>query len=134
MLLAGGFPLVSAAVVVVLISLYLKWLRVLKSINVLPSLKLKWYNFLGHMTVLYFGRILPSDTYISPHIRDFDILCGYSQLYSSNGLSFIWFTFLEVTVCKADIVEVFLNNSKEIKKGWHYEMLRPWLGNGLLLR
>ncbi|GIX99690.1 cytochrome P450 4V2 [Caerostris darwini] len=134
MLLAGGFPLVSAAVlVVVVLALYLKWLRVLNIISVLPSLKLKWYNFLGHMTVLYFGRTLHPDTHISPHIRDFHILCGYNQLYARNGLSSIWFTFLEVTVCRADMVEVILTNSKEIKKGWHYEMLRPWLGNGLLL-
>ncbi|XP_055947672.1 cytochrome P450 4V2-like isoform X2 [Argiope bruennichi] len=59
-------------------------------------------------------------------------MCGHHHLFSHEGLSSTWYLFHEITIFKADVVELILNSSKEIKKAWFYKFIEPWLGRGVL--
>ncbi|CAL1279534.1 unnamed protein product [Larinioides sclopetarius] len=107
------------------------WFHLLNTVHSLPCLKLKFYHALGHATLLFSHRLKKTQN-VSPHVRDFEVMCGYHHLFLREGLSSAWFLFHEVTVFKADVVELILSDNRESKKAWFYKMMEPWLGSGLL--
>ncbi|KAF8763959.1 Cytochrome P450 4V2 like protein [Argiope bruennichi] len=50
---------------------------------------------------------------VSSHVRDFEVMCGHHYLFSHEGLSSTWYLFHEITIFKADVVElVEIGNGK----------------------
>ncbi|GIX83786.1 cytochrome P450 4V2 [Caerostris extrusa] len=130
----GIYVLITTSLFLLLcyyIKIYVSTRRLVKYANKLPALKLRFYHLLGHVSLLLAQR-RHQQMDISPHIYDFQHLLGYNLLFSKGNLSNIWQIYYPfVCVFKADSVEVF-NHSTELKKAWFYELLHPWIGQGLL--
>ncbi|GFV34457.1 cytochrome P450 4V2 [Trichonephila clavipes] len=130
----------SFLLTVVILSLLLYFIRfyigtrhVVKYANKLPSLKLRFYHILGHVSLLFPHRFNKRNIDISPHVYDLLALIGYNSLFLKNKISNIWQIYYPfVSIYHADTVEVVLNHSTELKKAWFYELLHPWIGTGLL--
>lgn len=60
-------------------------------------------------------------------------LLGHTFIYKDKPLFRLWFG-QEPVICvwKPEIVEAVLNDSFLLEKSYHYDFIRPWLGNGLL--
>lgn len=58
---------------------------------------------------------------------------GHTLIYKDEALFRLWLG-QEPVVCvwKPEMVELVLNDSFLLEKSYHYDFLRPWLGNGLL--
>lgn len=58
---------------------------------------------------------------------------GHTFIYKDEPLFRLWLG-QEPVVCvwKPEMVELVLNDSFLLEKSYHYDFLRPWLGNGLL--
>lgn len=60
-------------------------------------------------------------------------LLGHTVIYQDNDLFRVWLG-REPVVCvwKPEIVEKVLGDNNLLEKSYHYDFLKPWLGNGLL--
>lgn len=74
----------------------------------------------------------------SQHAADFytsqiQSVLGHTVIYKNEPLFRLWVG-QEPVICvwKPEIVESVLNDSFLLEKSYHYDFLRPWLGNGLL--
>jgi len=58
---------------------------------------------------------------------------GHTFIYKDEALFRLWIG-QEPVICvwKPEMVEIVLNDSFLLEKSYHYDFLRPWLGNGLL--
>ncbi|KAL3200348.1 hypothetical protein MRX96_013297, partial [Rhipicephalus microplus] len=68
---------------------------------------------------------------ISTHL--FQVAFGFSRIYKNHGM----FRFYDAThpvlvLFKAEAVEELLTSNTVLKKGHEYELIKPWLGTGLL--
>lgn len=60
-------------------------------------------------------------------------LLGQTFIYKDKPLFRLWFG-QEPVICvwKPEVVEAVLNDNFLLEKSYHYDFIRPWLGNGLL--
>ncbi|GFR06512.1 cytochrome P450 4V2 [Trichonephila clavata] len=124
---------VILSLILYFIRFYIGTRHVVKYANKLPSLKLRFYHILGHVSLLFPHRLNKRNIDISPHVYDLLALIGYNSMFLKNKISNIWQIYYPfISIYHADTVEVVLNHSTELKKAWFYELLHPWIGTGLL--
>ncbi|XP_055947713.1 cytochrome P450 4c3-like [Argiope bruennichi] len=113
---------------------YLPRRHMVQHANLLPSMKLKFYHVLGHVSLVWAQRRWKKKLNgYNPHVYDFIALTGFNKVFSKNGISNIWqIHYPFVSVFQADAVEAILNHSTELKKAWFYDLLHPFIGHGLL--
>jgi len=81
--------------------------------------------FLGHVPIT------------KPDVEGFvDQIMGVAVLYPDHPrmVTFWAGTLPSVMLYSADLAEAIISNPSHVNKGMFYEMLRPWLGYGLLTR
>ncbi|XP_035221744.1 cytochrome P450 4V2-like [Stegodyphus dumicola] len=114
-----------------LLGVYLRRRRLVKIVNKLPALRLRFYWIFGHIHILLAWRF--RKTQVSPHVYDLLAFNGYMQIFRKENVTNLWQFYIPfITVYKADSVEMILNHSTQLKKAWFYDLLHPWLGLGLL--
>lgn len=97
------------------------------------KLRIKLVNVPSPRSQILLGHVL----IIKPDIEGFiDQLMGMTQLYPENPrMVLFWIGPIPtLMVYSARLVESLFNNNNHLNKGMSYDMLRPWLGNGLLTK
>ncbi|KFM65254.1 Cytochrome P450 4V2, partial [Stegodyphus mimosarum] len=114
-----------------LIGVYLRRRHLVKIVNKLPALRLRFYWIFGHIHIVLAWRFRKTE--VSPHVHDLLAFNGYTQIFRKENVVNLWQFYIPfITVYKADSVEMILNHSTQLKKAWFYDLLHPWLGLGLL--
>lgn len=117
-------PLITFFIFMFLFTLIVKWYvkRAERSmlINAVPGIKS--YPIIG-TTYMFFGV----------HRNDlFEVIRKEALQHPYISRSWLG-PFPEVTIRKAEYIEKVISSSKNLEKSFGYEMLKPWLGEGLLL-
>lgn len=113
-----------------------KYLAFRKQIDFLPGPKtvnLLLGNIPTSVLNLFFAKGDSKNNADEFYTSQIQSLIGHTFIYDNEPLFRLWLG-QEPVICvwKAEVVEAVLNDSFLLEKSYHYDFLRPWLGNGLL--
>lgn len=129
--------LVVIALVDVTVRKLVRFISFRKQINQLPGPP-TLNPLLGNIPASVLSLLVNTSKNNSKQANDFytsqiQSLLGHTFIYKDKPLFRLWFG-QEPVICvwKPEIVEAVLNDSFLLEKSYHYDFIRPWLGNGLL--
>lgn len=139
LLRVAGITLIVVILADLLAKKLIKYLQFRKKLNELPGPDVV-NPILGNIPSSVLGLIAnggnserskeAADQFYTSQIQS---VLGHTLIYKEEPLFRLWLG-QEPVVCvwKPEIVELVLNDSFLLEKSYHYDFLRPWLGNGLL--
>lgn len=135
--------LITIASIVLANYLFKKWLqdrRFRAQIDLLPGPPTHG-RLLGNIPSKVLSLVLPEFLQVDTssnladefYLSQIQSLCGHTLIYQKEPIFRIWIG-QEPVICvwKAETMEQVLSDNFLLEKSYHYDFLRPWLGDGLL--
>lgn len=130
---------VSLVVMLVVDMIVKKWLKskqFRRKVDSLPGPPAS-NRILGNIPANVFSFLVPSTTQSNDsdqfYSNQIQSLLGHTLIYQKQPLFRLWLG-QEAVICiwKPEMVELVLSDNFLLEKSYHYDFLRPWLGDGLL--